>query len=104
MPIKSGEIESIEKLQYDFFKKIPELKQYNYWEALRKMQMNSLQRRMERYRVIYTWKVLEGLVPNCGIEIIKDSVDSRKGRMCRIPPTSKKNEAIREQSFQVNGP
>ena len=28
---------------------------------------------MERYRIIYTWKVLEGPVPNCGIEQIQKS-------------------------------
>ena len=28
----------------------------------------SQQRRAERYRILYTWQVLEGNVPNCGIQ------------------------------------
>ena len=65
-----------------------------------------LQRRLERYRIIYTWKVLEGIVPNCGIEV-KNKI-GRNGRMCKIPSISTKSrksvQSIREQSFQVNGP
>ena len=30
------------------------------------IQLYSLKRRRERYRLIYTWKILEGLVPNIG--------------------------------------
>ena len=31
--------------------------------------MNSQERRMERYRIIYVWKILEGFAPNCGVEL-----------------------------------
>ena len=43
--------------------------------------MYSLQRRRERYRIIYTWKILENLVPNInGCFKYKDH--PRLGRMC----------------------
>ena len=65
--------------------------------------MLSQQRRMERYRILYTWKILEGLVPNCGLEEIQTG---RRGREIRVPPLRGKQaiRSIREQSFQVKGP
>ena len=36
----------------------------NYWERLKKLQLMSLQRRRERYILIYMWKIMKGLVPN----------------------------------------
>jgi len=30
--------------------------------------MYSQERRMERYGIIYTWKILEGVAPNVGIQ------------------------------------
>ena len=67
--------------------------------------MRSQQRRFERYRILYTWKVLKGRVPNCGISTFKCD---RKGRLCTIPNISKNAKKsvqnLREDSFQVNGP
>ena len=67
--------------------------------------MNSQQRRYERYRIIYTWKVLEGLVPNCGIKQAHSSQD-RQGRKFEVPPLmgihSVKTQ--RDHSLQVHGP
>ena len=65
------------------------------------MKMLSLQRRQERYRVIYVWKVLEGLVPNCGINVIPNSENTRLGRRFPILSASSK---LRTQTFQDHGP
>ena len=54
---------------YDFTLKIPEVQQETYWKRLQILQMYSQERRMERYRVIYVWKILEGYAPNCGVEV-----------------------------------
>ena len=66
--------------------------------------MNSQQRRIERYRIIYTWKVLEGKVPECGIEQNTESV--RHGRLCKIPQRkgTKNIQKMRDSSFQSTGP
>ena len=53
MPVDGAGIHSLEKLQFDFFKKIPELRGLNYWDGLKSMKMLSMQRRIERYRIIY---------------------------------------------------
>ena len=69
--------------------------------------MISLQRRQERYRIIYIWKILEGLAPNCGIEL-SGSDEKRQGRKCKVQSIKKGANAsaktLREQTFQVNGP
>ena len=71
------------------------------------LKMNSEQRRMERYRIIYTWKAVESIVPECGIKV-KSNHDSRFGRSCELPRIARKASqrviSIREQSFQVHGP
>ena len=58
---------------------------------------------MERYRIIYTWKILEGLVPNCGL---KFTTNERRGREAQVPSLQGKAsiKRLREQSFQVKGP
>ena len=105
MPFKSGEMEKIENLQKKFTKKIPEVKNLNYWERLKALKMLSQERRMERYRIIYTWKILEGKSPNCGIE---SKIHERLGRICEIPQIKnnckKSIQTLRENSFQINGP
>ena len=107
MPVKPVEILKIEKLQKDFLNRIPALRGENYWEKLKILKMISLQRRQERYRIIYIWKILEGLAPNCGIQSTS-SEDRRQGRKCKVQniKTGAKAsaKALREQTFQVHGP
>ena len=106
MPTKAINIQAIEKLQKDFFNKIPAIRELNYWEQLKTMKMLSLQRRLERYRILYTWKILEGISPNCGIEVKLEG--GRVGRKCNIPKIQTKSQkwvqTLREQTFQINGP
>ena len=68
--------------------------------------MLSLQRRLERYRIIYIWKILEGLAPNCGI--FSTSEEARLGRKCTIPRVNttarQAVQSLKEQTFQVHGP
>ena len=104
MPLEGKNLEKIEKLLRDYTRKIPGMVGLNYWERLSKLRMNSEQRRLERYQVIYTWKIMEGLTPNCGVNW--SSTTERNGRMCKIPPVKGRNsvQTLRNQSFQVSGP
>ena len=63
-PHKTGDIQVIEMLQKAFISKIAGLQDLNYWEQLQELKMYSLERRRERYSIIYAWRVLEGQVPN----------------------------------------
>ena len=58
-PHKSSELEKIENLQRIFTRKFPELTGIEYWQRLKHLKMNSHERRIERYRVLYVWKILE---------------------------------------------
>ena len=71
-----------------------------------KINMLSIQRRHERYRIIYSWKILENLVPNGGLEIVVDSAESRQGRRFQVPGIDRKAATSKQldQAFQVNGP
>ena len=102
-PNLATDLLKLENLQKSFSKKIPAVRHLNYWERLRTLKMYSQQRRLERYRILYTWKILEGLVPNCGIQ---ETFNERRGRETIIPPLKGKQsiKSLREQSFQVNGP
>ena len=102
-PNQSTDLEKLEDLQKTFTKKIPEVHSMNYWERIKHLKMYSQERRAERYSIIYTWKVIEGLVPNCGVY---STQNERRGRECKIPAL-KGSPAIRnmrDQSFQVRGP
>ena len=93
----------IEKLLKDFTARIPEVSEMNYWERLKHLKMNSEQRRIERYKIIYVWKVLERLVPDANL-VLANTESDRVGRKCKIPPLKLKERKKREESFQVAGP
>ena len=103
-PAKSSDMEKIENLQKIYTKKIPEVRLLDYWDRLKYLKLLSQERRMERYRIIYVWKILEGLTPNCGIET---TTSERRGREVKIPPVKGikgRIQTLREASFQIHGP
>ena len=59
----------------------------------------------EHYRVIYMWKILEKVAPNCGIFQIEGSEKTRLGRRLEVPKVngSSKTNKLKEQAFQING-
>ena len=67
-------------MQRSFLRKITGTSN-NYWEHLKHLKVYSLQRRRERYQIIYMWKILENLVPNINSSI-KSKEHPRLGRLC----------------------
>ena len=96
----------LEKLFSDFTSKMPEMRDKDYWTRLSMLKMLSQERRMERYRIISVWKILQGISPNCGVELAP--ANERLGRRCAVPRLLPGGRAaiqtLREHSFQVNGP
>jgi len=90
-PHRVGDIQIFECLFRSFSSKIFPISEVNYWDRL------SALRRMERYRIIYTWNILEGVSPNV-----------EKDRLCQVPQitqcTSGKIREIREGSLHIRGP
>ena len=108
-PSKVGEIQQIEEIQKNFTRKIKSNRRDDYWNRLKTYHLYSLQRRRERYRIIYVWKILEGLVPNlAGRSELRPKTSLRYGRMCSLPPrtmsASSRLQSLRDGSFGVNGP
>ena len=103
-PLEGPDLEKVERVLRDFSRKIPELRGMNYWERLERLAMNSEQRRLERYQIIYVWKIIHGLAPNCGITWTERG--ERRGRLCEIRKLKGKSSVqnLRRQSFQVAGP
>ena len=81
-PVKKGDIRRLEAVQWGFIRKIRGTTGLNYWECLKKFRLYSLQRRRERYRIIYVWKILEDTVPNIGDPGIHPQFSPRNGRSC----------------------
>ena len=109
-PITPKQIKQIEAIQQSFTRKITLPSKVDYWERLSSFRLYSLQRRRERYRIIYTWKILEELVPNIGSEDnggIRKLHSARNGRTCWIPllPSSMPNkiQKLREASLLYHG-
>ena len=63
-PTKIHQIIMIEKIQKAFTKHIKGFSSFSYQERLSNLKIYSLQRRRERYIIIYVWKILENLSSN----------------------------------------
>ena len=104
LPTQSGQMQKIEQLLKSFTYRITGMKEMTYWERLKSLKMNSQQRSLERYRIIYIWKMMENMVPNCGINWTEDE---HRGRLCWVPKLVKKASSLiktqRDQSLQVHG-
>ena len=109
-PSRKGDIQMLEQIQRNYIRKIRGTERLNYWEQLQALGMHSLERRRERYLIIYTWRIIEGQVPNISPDHngIQTKWHIRRGRTCRIPvvnpraPTAIKT--IRYSSFAILGP
>ena len=108
-PQRKGDIQQIEEIQKSFIRKIPLPGREDYWNRLSSLRLYSLERRRERYRIIYIWKILEDLVPNFTVEKdqVKTTTSLRNGRLCVIPSISRtastRVTSLREGSLCVNG-
>ena len=79
-PSAVGLIQRLEEIQKSFLKQIKGTPK-KYWESLKQLKIYSLQRRRERYCIIYHWKILENRVPNIN-DAFKSKDHPRLGRMC----------------------
>ena len=86
----------LEGTQRSFSAKIWGLRDLNYWERLRSLRLFSIERRIERYRILYVRKIIMGCVPNCGL--IWDT-NNHNGIKLKTPKVGKYFSKSRESSF-----
>lgn len=110
-PTKKGDIQNLEMVQRSFIRKIDGMRSLTYWNQLNVLKLYSLERRRERYMVIYTWKILEGLCPNFGDPNrggISSYKNERRGRFCKVPlvknGASAKIKTLRYSGFSIKAP
>ena len=80
-PSKKGYICELERIQRSFTKYISGMQNLSYHQRLNALRLYSLQRRRDRYIVIYMWKILDNLVPNL-IPKVQIYTSERRGRLC----------------------
>ena len=78
-PTAQGDINKIERIQKSFSSKIDGMEGFDYHKRLKELRMYSLERRRERYLIIYAWQMLEGLKENIlGLKARKNERTGRK--------------------------
>ena len=70
----------------------------SYPTILKEMNLYSLERRRDRYRAIYVWKQIEGLVPSTGIKL---NNSDRRGRLLNIMSLPTVKIPARNSSFNL---
>ena len=95
-------------VQWSFIRKIIQTEK-SYWSRLKAFKLYSLERRRERYMIIYTWKILENLVPNINRSDGLQSVfQPRLGRLCfvkaRATGSTTSLQTIRHNFLSTRGP
>ena len=103
---RSGEIAWQEKPLRLLTRRMTGMKKLNYWQRLSTLKMLSTERRTERYKILYLWKSLLGMVPDIGIRIATQE-ESRLGLTVRVPEKSGSRELVqtlKDQFFTTHGP
>jgi hypothetical protein len=97
---------AIEAVQRSFTRRIEGMAGRNrpdYWIRLKLLNLYSLERRRERYTVLYMWKILHNIVPNPGIEWKQNA---RTGVHIKLPDVagSSRVNRLRRESLLYRGP
>ena len=107
-PHMKGEIQQLETIQRSFTRQIQGMRDLSYWQRLEELGLYSQQRRRERYRSIYMWKILEGEVPNPAPHALQSYTTDRAGRKAtrRCLPTRapEKIKTLLSNSLTYDGP
>ena len=105
-PTKQEDIMTLESVQRLFTSKIAVLSSHSYYDRLKILRIQSLQRRRERFLIIMMWKIINNIMPN---DInIQTTTSERRGIKAKVPPlnmqASQRARTLYESSFAVVGP
>ena len=101
----------LEQVQRNFIRKIIGMEQLSYWEQLHALSMYSLERGRARYLIIYTWRIMEGQVPNISEPNrggINEKWHIRRGRVSIVPTVNSQSSGslryLYYTSLAIHGP
>ena len=108
-PSAISDIQKLENVQRLFTSKVAGCENLTYWERLKFLKVQSLQRRRERYTIIHIWKILNDLTNNdIGISFTDKDNISRSGITAVVPSVPRhvpaKVISLYEDSFAVKAP
>ena len=109
-PSQVGLIRKVESVQRNFTARIHGMAEKTYWDRLKELDLYSLERRRERYCILYVYKILAGLTPNFEENRfrVKTTLSERRGLHCQIPNLARnvtgRVKTLADQSFAVRGP
>ena len=100
-PNSGAGLMKLENLQKAFTAKISGIGHLPYWDRLKEIKLYNINRRIERYKIIYSHKIMSGTVHNCGLSWKNNSTSGLLFDMCGVKEYAK---SLREQSFLYIGP
>ena len=87
-PYLQKEITMLEQIQRSFTSKLEGLNELNYYQRLKKLDIYSLERRRDRYIILYIFKILNNIVPNPGLSY---KYSARRGKILTTPSVTASN-------------
>ena len=81
------------------------LRNTHYWDRLKIFKLYSMQRRVERFKMIYIWKMLNGFVPDIGL-VLNTNQNTRSANILVPKNVTGKSEAVKTKlrdSLLYNG-
>jgi hypothetical protein len=102
-PHFTKDINCLEQVQRSFTHRIYGMKEINYWQRLKELNIRSLQRRRERAILIHVWKIKNYVYPNSIDLIFKkhERSNSIKAVLKPLPKIKGKLLTIYEESFII---
>ena len=80
-PSDQTNIGKLESIARNFTARIEGMGDLDYWDRLRSLNLYSQERRRDRYRIIFLWKVGQGLVQGYKVPF---TTSLRRGRMVQV--------------------
>ena len=103
-PSDQASIGKLESVARHFTAHVAGMQGLDYWERLSALHLYSQERRRERYRIIFMWKVAQGLVQGYSSTFY---TSQRRGRLAHLYPLRHQSptavKRAREASLKVNG-
>ena len=103
-PSHYKEIDLLEDTLRSFTRNINGMENFDYAHRLKILKTYSIQRRHERYKILYIFKIKEGIVPNISSTYgLRFRNHGRRGWICEVPKYPLRGKAIkaREESFAL---